>query len=59
MITILQEYTFCGPEKEGCVGNQTLKDKSCLKSCVGIYADIADDSLKQITQTFEQNVMRG
>ena len=44
--------TFCGPEKESCVGNQTLKDKRCLIPCTGLYADIEDDSLKQ-------NIMKG
>ena len=51
-------FTYCGPEKESCVGNQTLADKSCLVPCTGLYADIADDSLKQ-TQAFEQNLMKG
>ena len=44
--------TSCGPEKESCVANQTLKDKRCLVPCTGLYADIADDS-------FEQNVVKG
>ena len=42
-----QESIACGPEKEHCVKNQTLKDKNCLVSCEGLYADISDDSLKQ------------
>ena len=48
--------TFCGPEKESCVANQTLKDKSCLVSCTGLYADIADDSRYQ---SMQQNMMKG
>ena len=44
---ILKAPTFCGPEQESCVLNQTLKDNSCLVSCDGFYADIADDSLQQ------------
>ena len=35
---------------ESCVENQTLRDKSCLVPCTGLYADIADDSLEQTTQ---------
>ena len=34
---------FCGPESEDCVANQTLKDKSCLVPCAGLYADIVED----------------
>ena len=45
----MQEFTFCGPEKESCVENRTLKDKSCLIPCTGLYADVAVD----------QNVMKG
>ena len=57
---ILQVFTYCGPEKESCVGNQTLADKGCLVPCTGLYADIADDSLKQTKQAaFEQNLMKG
>ena len=59
MLLILQVSIFCGPEKENCVGNQTLKDESCLVSCTGLYADIVDDSFKQATQAFDQNVMKG
>ena len=51
-ILICQEANFCGPERESCVKNQTLKDKSCLVSCEGLYADISDDS-------FKQNVLKG
>ena len=39
-------FTVCGPEKESCVANQTLKDKSCLVPCAGLYADIEDNSLQ-------------
>ena len=42
-----QDIPFCGPEKETCVANVTLKDKACLISCDGLYADIEDISLKQ------------
>ena len=41
MVTYFQEFTFCGPEKESCVGNQTLRDKSCLIPCTGLYADVS------------------
>ena len=54
-----QAFAFCGPKEESCVGNQTLKDKSCLIPCSGLYADIADDSLKRTTHAIEQNVMQG
>ena len=51
--------TFCGPENESCVANQALADKSCLVPCTGLYADIVDDSFKQTTQAFDQNVIKG
>merc|ERR1712192_23824 len=51
-----QALTFCGPEKDSCVGNQTLKDKSCLVPCTGLYADIEDNSLKH---TMQANMMAG
>ena len=51
-----QEFTFCGPEKETCVGNQTLEHKSCLVPCTGLYADIEDNFMKHTMQT---NVMTG
>ena len=41
----LQDFIICGPEKETCVANQTLKDEKCFVPCEGLYADIADDSL--------------
>ena len=44
-----KDITFCGNDKENCVANQTLKDESCLVPCEGLYADIADDSLRQNT----------
>ena len=59
MVFTLQVSNFCGPEKESCVANQTLKDKSCLVPCTGLHADIADDSLKQTTQALEQNMIKG
>ena len=52
-------FTFCGPEKEGCIANQTLKDKNCLIPCTGLYADITEDSLKQSTQAFEKDMKKG
>ena len=58
---LLKDFTICSPRTEDCVANQTLKDESCLVPCSGLYADIADDigSLKQTTDTLEQNVIRG
>ena len=47
IFSISQESRACGPETEHCVKNQTLKDKNCLVSCEGLYADISDDSLRQ------------
>ncbi len=52
-------FTVCGPEKEGCVGNQTLKDKSCLVPCTGLYADVEDNSLNFKLQTMQSNMMTG
>ena len=44
------------------MSNQTLKDVNCLVSCVGLYADIEDDSLKQyfnmMTQELGQDMKR-
>ena len=57
MVTYFQEFTFCGPEKESCVGNQTLRDQSCLIPCTGLHADVSDNSV-QMTP-FDQNVMKG
>ena len=59
MVLMFQTVVSCGPEKESCVTNQTLKDKSCLVPCTGLYADIVDDSLKQTTQAFDQNMIKG
>ena len=36
-----------------------MKEESCLVPCTGLYADIADNSLKQTLQDFEQNVAKG
>ena len=58
MVAILQVFTFCGPEKEGCIANQTLKDKNCLIPCTGLYADITEDSLKQSTQAFDKDMKK-
>ena len=55
----LQVLVFCGPDKERCVANQTLRDENCLIPCSGLYADVADDSLKQTMQAFDQTVIRG
>ena len=41
---LLKVLSSCGPEKESCVANQTLKDKSCSVPCTGLYADIWDSS---------------
>ena len=59
IVPTFQVQPLCGPEKESCVANQTLRDKSCLLPCSGLYADIEDDSLKQTTQDFEQNMKKG
>ena len=57
LVCCLQKVTnYCGPEKEDCVGNQTLKDESCLVPCTGLYADIADHIQ---TQRNQQNMMKG
>ena len=45
----LQEIPNCGQEKEECIKNATLKDKGCLIPCDGLYADIENFSLKQIS----------
>ena len=55
----LQVLTFCGPWDEKCVANQTLKDKSCLIPCTGLYADITDYSVKQSGEAFEKYVVEG
>ena len=57
-------FTVCGKEKEDCVANQTLKDKSCLIPCTGLYADIVDDTQTQTTlalelRAFQQSVTEG
>ena len=44
IIPMFQVLGMCGPEKECCVGNQTLRDNNCLVPCTGLYADISDDS---------------
>ena len=48
---------MCGSKKENCVANQTLEDKKCLVPCEGLYADVAEDSLKQNVISLEQNVI--
>ena len=42
-----EELAFCGPEREDCVRNQTLKDAKCLVACDGLYADTWEMSLKK------------
>ena len=49
---VQQDVTFCGPEKETCVANQTRKSDECLIPCDGLYASVVDGSLRQ-------NVMEG
>ena len=44
---------------EGCIGNQTFKDKRCLIPCSGLYADTEDDSLKHDMAAFEQYMQTG
>lgn len=49
----MQELAYCGPEKQNCIANQTLRDKNCLVPCGGLYADVTDDSLKyDVTKGF-------
>ena len=44
----LDDFTYCGPDKEDCVNNQTLKDKNCLVPCTGLHADISEkESLRK------------
>ena len=59
LVPILQVVPFCGPEKESCAANQTLRDQTCLVPCSGLYADIQDNSLKQTMQAFKQETMTG
>ena len=58
---MLQEFTFCGPEKESCVATQTVNDKSCLVTCAGLYADVADDvdDVRDAVQTLAQELRKG
>ena len=51
--------TFCGPEQESCVLNQTLNDASCLVACNGLYADITDDSLQQKMMVLQKKMTEG
>ena len=55
--SLLQAVTPCSPEKEECVTNQTLRSENCLVPCVGLYADITDDTLKQNMVT-DRTIMR-
>ena len=45
----LQEIPNCGQGKEECIANATLKNKDCLIPCDGLYADIENFDLRQIT----------
>ena len=61
---LLQEMSFCGPEKKDCVTGQFLNNKSCLVPCDGLYADIdglyADiDSLKEDLGLLRQDLVKG
>ena len=55
----MQEFIFCGPEKESCVAKRTLNDKSCFVTCAGLYADVEDDSLKISVQTLTRELRKG
>ena len=59
----LQDLNLCGPREEECVANQTWGDESCLVPCIGLYADIYDDSLSETMQahdhSLEQKVIKG
>ena len=46
----------CGPEKEGCVAEQPLRDQSCLVPCAGLYADITEESFFQQLRQKERRV---
>ena len=59
MIPNFQVFTSCGPEKEICVNNQTLKDESCLIPCTGLYADIVDDSLNEKIVKWTEDMVKG
>ena len=63
----LQDFTFCGPREESCVTNQTLRDRSCLIPCSGLYADAEDvsgtatlqEAMHSYDYSFEQKVITG
>ena len=48
-LCLLQEIPYCGREKETCIANVTLRDNECLIPCEGLYADIENFDLRQIT----------
>ena len=50
----LQASTFCVPQHESCVSNQTLKNDYGLVTCDGLYADITDDSLQQENMALQE-----
>ena len=58
-----QEFLFCGPREENCVANRTIEDASCLVPCTGLYADIADDSLREtmlaLDHSLKEKVIKG
>ena len=38
---------ICGPDKDSCIAEQSLHDRSCLVPCTGIYADITEELFLQ------------
>ena len=56
MYYVLQALGFCGPDMEDCVQSQTVRDKSCLASCTGLYADISDDFF---SKNLQQTLIKG
>ena len=52
----MQELAYCGPDEENCIANQTMRDKSCLVPCDGIYAYITahekDEDVKSVTSRY-------
>ena len=60
IVPILQVVTSCGPEKENCIDNQILKDKSCLVPCTGLYADIElETTTNYKLQTLAEEIYSG
>ena len=52
----MQELAYCDSDKENCIANQTMRDKSCLVPCDGIYAYITahekDEDVKSVTSSY-------